>query len=132
MDVVTDADFLRSILDDGDWHSQAEIIARSITERGHGLTVHSRAATLREHGYTVECEVRRNGNGRPLSFYRIVTLDEPAVAVGEDPPAGSSSVPTADGADLLAGSPSPLLEQTGTLVLFPDPVRGAYSGGEAA
>ena len=127
---MTDADFLHAVLKDGGWHSQDEILARSQLERGHGLTVHSRAATLRDRGHIVECELRRNRNGRTRSFYRlVVTLDEPEVAGSSS---GSSSVPAADGADLLAGSPSPLLEQTGTLVLFPDPVRGAYSGGEAA
>ena len=44
---MTDVDFLLSVLADGEAHSQAEILRRSFDERGHGLTVHSRAADLR-------------------------------------------------------------------------------------
>lgn len=73
--MLSDADFMAQVLSDGGWHSQAEILWRSQLERGHGLTVHSRAATLRERGHRVECELRRE-NGRAVSFYRMNALSE--------------------------------------------------------
>lgn len=134
---MTDAAFLYHVLEDGKWHGQAEIIARSITERGCGLTVHSRAADLRKKGCIVECELRRNGHGRALSYYRLVALDEAAESVGEDHAAVSSSVPAVGAPHMLAGAPSLLAEPAGTLELFACAVdesagmRGAY-GDEAA
>lgn len=138
MDAVSDTEFLYCVLADGDWHAQDEILARSIRERGHGLTVHSRAATLRERGHHVDCDLRRNRNGRVRSFYRL-TLNEPADTIGEDLSAGSLSVPaTTDGAEELARvSPSPPAEPAGTLLLFTCEIdesaglRGAY-GDDAA
>ena len=129
MEPVNDADFLHHVLSDGEWHGHTEILARSIRERGHGLTIHSRASTLRERGHTVETRLERNDHGRTLSFYRLVALNGPAVEV---PPAGPLSVP-ADGAE--QDSPVPLLrdESVGTLPLFVCVVdesaglRGAYS-----
>lgn len=134
---MTDADFLFSVLADGEWHSHAEILAESIRHRGYGLTVHSRAADLRKRGHTVETHLERNGNGRAISFYRLVTLDESAVATdrcGTDAAAAdSSSVPatpeppsTGEGAES-----APAAAASGTLLLFTPPIQGAY-GNEAA
>lgn len=107
---MTDSAFLYHILEDGKWHGQAEILRRSIDERGHGLTVHSRAADIRKKvrpsGFDVECELRGNGHGRVFSYYRLVALDEPEAAIGGTS-SGSSSVP--DPASELPSSP------TGTL-----------------
>lgn len=134
MDVVTDNDFLYSVLEDGAWHGHVEILAESIRQRGHGMTVHSRAADLRKRGHRVETRLERNTNGRTLSFYRLVTLDEPDMAaIGKSQRvSGSSSVPATDGAQ-HQDSPVTLLpaESTGTLQLFDSPSRGAY-GNEVA
>ena len=78
---MTDNAYLLKILKDGCWHSRDEILSFSFAERGCGMTVHSRAADLRKHGHTVECEKiagavgARGGNRRRQSFYRIPTND---------------------------------------------------------
>lgn len=126
---VTDNDFLETMLGDGRWHGHIEIIAESIRQRGHGLTVHSRAADLRKRGHTVETRLERNDHGRTLSFYRLVALDEPEAFIGVG--SGSSSVPTTDGPDDSTSPPPSLVEPAGTLLLFDPPQRGAY-GNEAA
>lgn len=70
---MSDTDFLLHVLRDGFWHSQHNILEQSFRERGHGLTVNSRAADLRKLGYTVECQVQRRAAGaRKVSFYRLV------------------------------------------------------------
>lgn len=70
---VSDKDFLLRVLADGEWHSLSEIVSRSISRRGYGLTVHSRAADLRRDGYAVENRVvRPAGGGRAVSYYRLV------------------------------------------------------------
>lgn len=51
---MNDREFLLAVLADGRPHSLAEILSRSMNERGCGLTVHSRVADLRKHGYTIE------------------------------------------------------------------------------
>lgn len=67
---MTDNAYLLHVLKDGRWHSHTEILQRSIQERGHGLTVHSRASELRvKFGQNVECRVA--GSPRRQSFYRI-------------------------------------------------------------
>lgn len=53
---MTDREFLLAVLADGRPRSQAEILRRSFDERGCGLTIHSRAADLRRHGYDIRCE----------------------------------------------------------------------------
>lgn len=145
---MTDNDFLYTVLEDGGWHGQAEILARSMTDRGHGLTVHSRAADLRKRGHIVECELRHNGNGRALSFYRLVTLDEasasdavPGGAVSDSAAGASSSVPASPQPPAEPQTPAaiafPVEDQAGTLPLFACDIdesaglRGAY-GNEAA
>lgn len=94
---MTDNAFMLGILQErpGEWVSQADIIAWSISKRGFGLTVHSRAADLRkpEHGgHTVENKVEKR-NGRAVSYYRLLPSLE-AVA----PPDVVPSRGLADGA----------------------------------
>ena len=126
---MTDAGFLYHVLEDGKWHGQAEILAKSMAERGHGMTVHSRAADLRKKGCVVECELRHNGHGRALSYYRLVALDQPDSAAGVE--SGSSSVPAAAPGDAEPSAPTTPGEKAGALTLFGAPVqRGAY--GDAA
>jgi len=130
---MSDAAFLYHCLEDGRWHGQAEILAKSMAERGHGMTVHSRAADLRKKGCVVECELRHNGHGRALSYYRmVVALDEPEVAiVGSGLASGSSSVPAnGTGAEPSTVHPPPVDADTLTLLGIPIQRRGAY--GDAA
>jgi hypothetical protein len=110
---ATDADFLARVLADGAWHTLDEILAESFRERGCGMTVHSRAATLRKRGWTVEQRSRRTDAGRVVSSYRgFWPLEEAAPAPGGDVGAASSNTPE-------------------PLALFAAP-RGAYDGEAAA
>lgn len=69
---MTDNEFLLRVLKQANgWLSQDEIIRRSQFQRGHGLTVHSRAADLRKQGHMVINKMQRGSNGRAQSFYRI-------------------------------------------------------------
>lgn len=69
---MSDCDFLLDMLQDGREHSLNEILAASFSERGCGLTVHSRAADLRKRGHDVrQRTVGRRGAG---SLYRLVTV----------------------------------------------------------
>lgn len=70
--MLSDNQFLLTVLGDGRWHSHEEILQRSLRERGCGLTVHSRAADLRKQGYVVDCHVRSERGQRKASFYRLV------------------------------------------------------------
>lgn len=82
----TDADYLHAILSDGREHSLDEILERSRRERGHGFTVHSRAAQLRkERGVTIDVRCERP-DGRTVSYYRMTTA-------GSLEPAASSNRP---------------------------------------
>lgn len=101
---MTDTDFLASVLSDGDWHSHPEILNRSITERGCGLTVHSRASDLRKRGHTVEVQLRSNANGRTISFYRCV-LDEPSASLDDVRDVTGSTVGSS------STSPNPVLTE---------------------
>jgi hypothetical protein len=107
---MDDTDFMRHVLADGDWHGQMEIIGRSIEIRGHGLTPHSRASTLRERGFRVENR-QHVVNGRRVSEYRL-TLNE---SVGDSSPESSADSLSAtvrkresseDGRLLADGTPS--------------------------
>lgn len=80
----TDCDYLHAILSDGREHSLDEILARSQRERGHGFTVHSRAAELRKKRGLTIVQRSEHRNGRVLSFYRM------AVAVSLEPAASSN------------------------------------------
>ena len=79
----SDTDFLARVLSDGAWHSLNEIVARSIRERGCGLTVHSRASDLRKRGVAVAQRSRRRQDGRVDSFYRLTAS---AAALREETP----------------------------------------------
>lgn len=73
---MTDNAFLLTVLSDGKWHSNTEILTASLEERGCGLTVHSRASDLRKRGYVIETNTKRPANRR-VAFYRLVgTLSE--------------------------------------------------------
>jgi hypothetical protein len=92
---MTDSDFLLAVLqsDPDEWVAQHTILERSFAERGCGLTVHSRAATLRERGHIIECDVRLVKGGRRASYYRlrpslssapVSTVPEWAAGIGAD------------------------------------------------
>ena len=68
---LTDTDFLAAALEDGLWHSHTEILDRSLTLRGCGLTIHSRAADLRKRGHVVETRLERDQRGRTVSYYKL-------------------------------------------------------------
>lgn len=78
----TDCEFLLRILSDGHPHTLNNILQQSFAERGHGLTVHSRAANLREHGHTIA--TWRTGQRGDGSWYQL--LSEPAGSEPSFPP----------------------------------------------
>jgi hypothetical protein len=106
----TDADFMLSVLSETpeEWVPAMVILRRSFEDRGVGLTIHSRAATLRERGHIIECRVDRAEEMRAISYYRIVERNGTALvtplAEGESRP-GESGV-GAPLAGLSGGSPS--------------------------
>jgi hypothetical protein len=87
---VTDAAFILSVLEDGEKHTQADLLRRSFTERGCGLTVHSRIADLRKQGHYVICE-RVPGADRGHAWaYQLV-------ASSPTPPLSDAPLPLEDG-----------------------------------
>jgi len=70
---VTDLEFLLEVLADGELHSTSEILARSIEERGHGLTVHSRISDLRRRGCKVEHLTRQGAQRGHANVYRLIS-----------------------------------------------------------
>ncbi len=70
---MTDSDCLLAILQSapGWWMPHHSILDLCQTRYGHGLTIHSRAASLRKKGYDIQCRVDRK-NGRAVSYYRIM------------------------------------------------------------
>lgn len=70
---LTDTDKLYEILNmDGfGWIEHGAILELCRRRYGHGMTVHSRAASLRKKGYDVQNRVERR-NGRVVSYYRLV------------------------------------------------------------
>jgi hypothetical protein len=68
---MDDTDFLHHVLSDGEWHGQMDILAESGRVRGCGMTVHSRAASLRARGFTVLNRQHIGPNGRRVSEYRL-------------------------------------------------------------
>lgn len=96
---MTDNEFMLAVLEEqpGEWVAQTDLLQRSISERGHGFTPHSRASDLRRLGYNVECQVVRYYNrfrgretGRAKSFYRLVDQAGPGDAPGGASGAGAS------------------------------------------
>jgi hypothetical protein len=94
---VTDAQFILSVLEDGQKHSQADLLRRSFEERGCGLTVHSRIADLRKD-HVIVCE-RVPGASRGHAWvYQLVgslptspqSSPEPALAHGHAQPIDGS------------------------------------------
>lgn len=65
----TDCEFLHRVLSDGRPHNLNEILQRSFSERGCGLTVHSRAADLRRRGLTIANW--KDGERGAGSWYRL-------------------------------------------------------------
>jgi hypothetical protein len=64
----TDLQFLLSVLRDGSLHTHADLLTRSLEERGRGLVVATRISELRKRGYNVVHE-RVPGSG---SAYRLL------------------------------------------------------------
>lgn len=92
--MTTDADFLYSVLSDGKPHSTTEILRRSFVERGVGLTVHSRAATLRERGHVIRCFQQRGATyrDRPTFYYVLAASPgEPLVSAATEEESGRST-----------------------------------------
>jgi hypothetical protein len=69
---MTDAGFMLRVLERGP-ATTMDVIQASITERGCGITPHSRAADLRRDGYDIQCRHKgANHKGRPVYEYRLV------------------------------------------------------------
>ena len=80
---MTDAQFLLSILEDGLPHSHADLLHRSFTERGCGLTVHSRIADLRAKGHTIACDrVPGAERGHAWTYRLLGSLPESDQSLG--------------------------------------------------
>ena len=139
---MTDTDFLAAALEDGLWHSHSEILNRSLSLRGCGLTVHSRAADLRKRGHVVEVDLRRDDRGRTLSFYRLALGETSASpdSVRDGTDASTEASPSAPSNPAPASSDAPMdhddpdgSRDGGVLELFACEVdesaglRGAYS-----
>lgn len=113
---MSDHAFLYHVLEDGEWHGQDEILQRSQTERGYGLTVHSRAADLRKKGCVIQCQMQQLRNGRRRSFYRLVALSEPQARGSLSVPATPTPLGLPSTADESASPP--VGTTAGTLPLF--------------
>lgn len=62
--IPTHAERLSYILEDGEWHTSAELYRRSMS------IVHSRIADLRRRGWTIECERVAGAEGAKAYRYR--------------------------------------------------------------
>lgn len=82
--MTTDCEFILDVLGDGEEHSLAEILRRSMDERGCGLTTHSRVADLRKKGYTIEHLTVPGAERGHAHSYRLVSA--PATPVEPGPP----------------------------------------------
>lgn len=119
---MTDCEFLRWTLRDGEWHSLNDVLRRSFAERGCGLTVHSRVSDLRAQGHRIEHRmVGRRGDG---SQYRL--LSEGETKSGAVPAVPQTCSADSQGVGVSAFSPS--LSKPVQLQLVPER-RGAYTGG---
>ena len=68
---MSDADYLLYVLRAWrTWTPHSMILQWSFSDRGVGMTVHSRASDLRARGHKIECDVR-TVDGRRKSFYRL-------------------------------------------------------------
>lgn len=74
---MTDCEFILDVLGDGEEHSLAELLTRSMAERGCGLTVHSRVAQLRTRGHVIEHATVKGAERGHGHTYRLVSLAEP-------------------------------------------------------
>lgn len=121
---MTDCEFLLKVLADGREHTLTEILARSLNERGHGLTVHSRVSELRRRGHTIEHVTIPGAQRGAGHAYRLV-------ASLAQPETENSPSPHGAGDDPLSVSGG---ASDGELSLFEAPaaVRGAYDEGLAA
>lgn len=89
---MTDREWLLSVLADGRPHTLAYLLARSMNERGCGLTVHSRVAEARKLGYVIE-HARVPGEERGHGHtYTLVSSPELA-ALPLSPAASSEGEP---------------------------------------
>jgi hypothetical protein len=137
---LRDSDWLLGVLSDGKPHSHAELMRRSMDERGHGFTPHSRAADLRKLGHDVQVQVWR-ANGRAHSSYRLVLRVEsqsPSLPTGghscgsTGQTVAPSSQPTTTGVSPSASRPDAdsagvgCVDGDGQLALLDPPTRGAY------
>lgn len=120
---MTDAEFLLEVLRDGEWHSLNQILARSFEQRGHGLTVHSRAADLRDRGHVVEH--RMKGQRGAGSQYRLLSEAEPVRAGKHRANGLVDSGPVASASLSVAEPPESLPNGDAQLTLIPER-RGAY------
>ncbi len=105
---MTDNAFVLALLQErpNQWVAQADIIARSQAERGHGLTPHSRVADLRKDGHIIENRLVRDYNryqrkyvGRVRSFYMLLDSGEVSLSAS---PESSGPVTAADDLTLPA------------------------------
>lgn len=108
---MTDCEFILDVLGDGEEHTLAELLSRSMDERGCGLTVHSRVAQLRTRGHVIEHATVKGADRGHGHTYRLVSLAEPEA---------SSSVGAGSGSQ-VSGSAS-----DGELTLFADARPLAY------
>ncbi len=91
----TDCEFLLEVLADGDWHSTSEILRRSILERGHGMTVHSRVSDLRKkRGLLVEH--RRVEGERADAFQYRLACSAASEPCGDSSEPGAAAAAPAD------------------------------------
>ena len=96
---MTDSAFILKVLEDGQPHSQAEILRLSFNERGCGLTVHSRIADLRKKGHYIVCDRIPNvQRGEAWTYQLLGSLPESPLSVASSPhDAQKARISTVDG-----------------------------------
>lgn len=155
---VTDHEWLLGVLADRLDHSLAELLARSMEERGCGLTVHSRVAQLRDEGHVIVHQRIAGAERGHAHVYRLVgSLPAPGAAEPQQPtPGAGSEAPSAQsGPETDGGRPDPIQGSSvagrdlrisrehmadgsgpdcgdGQLSLIASPSRGAYDQERAA
>lgn len=103
---MTDCDFLLDVLSDGQPHSLNDVLRRSFTERGCGLTVHSRVADLRKRGHVIHCERDPKARRGDAYLYTLTSLSSPPV-VSSCGPLASDAI---GGVESEVARPAPHLE----------------------